>query len=321
MNGAEPPAGPRPTPIVGLLAASDADARACAAALSQCGGSVRRIDLRGMRSPALELQPVDALIVCGAVHDDGGNDADGANSGAADGAYGGAVHDADCGDGGVSAARGSDGAGGDADSASAPGEGVGASDARSADEAHALALIRAALDDDMPILAVGVGMLALNAALGGKPPKPAHAHAAIRAASGGNAANDSGGNGDGDSNGGSDNGGNGDDSGVGASARHQIYIAPGSRLAAVVGSGGFVSVNSRHARAVSEAQKSPRLIASAYALDDGVIEALESPRHRWVIGVQFQPERRMELPPHFHRLFQSLAERAAERMAPRDCGQ
>ena len=54
------------------------------------------------------------------------------------------------------------------------------------------------------------------------------------------------------------------------------------------------------------------LMASAYALEDGVIEALESPGHRWIIGVQFQPERRMEIPPHFDRLFQSLVERADE---------
>ena len=98
------------------------------------------------------------------------------------------------------------------------------------------------------------------------------------------------------------------------SAFHHIYIAPGSRLAAVVGSGGFVRVNSRHGRGIREAQKSPWLLASAYSLEDGVIEALESSRHRWVIGVQFQPERRMEVPPHFDRLFQSLLERAVERM-------
>ncbi|CAI8053853.1 Putative glutamine amidotransferase PB2B2.05 [Geodia barretti] len=105
----------------------------------------------------------------------------------------------------------------------------------------------------------------------------------------------------------------GEDGGV-ASAYHHIYIAPGSRLAAVVGSGGFVRVNSRHSNGIREAQKSSWLLASAYSLEDGVIEALESSRHRWIIGVQFRPERRMEVPPHFDRLFQSLLERAAERM-------
>ena len=96
---------------------------------------------------------------------------------------------------------------------------------------------------------------------------------------------------------------------------HHIYISPGSKLAAVVGSGGFVRVNSLHCRGIREAQKSPYLLASAYSLEDGLIEALESVNHRWVIAVQFSPQRRMEIPPHFDRLFQSLAERAAERLA------
>lgn len=146
----------------------------------------------------------------------------------------------------------------------------------------AIELVRAALDDDMPIYSLGEGMHLLNAAFGGKPAEAVAEHS-----------------------------GAGDD---GESAFHHIYIAPGSRLAAVVGSGGFVRVNSRHSRGIREAQKSQWLLASAYSLEDGVIEALESSRHRWVIGVQFRPERRMEMPPHFDRLFQSLLERAMERM-------
>lgn len=145
-------------------------------------------------------------------------------------------------------------------------------------------LLRAALADDMPVLAIDGGMRALNIALGGKAAvavdAPAHPQPP-------------------------------DDEG--ASAYHHIYIAPGSRLAAVVGSGGFVRVNSRHALGLREAHKAGALLASAYSLEDGVIEAVESPRHRWVFGTQFRPERALELPPHFQRLFQSLTERAAER--------
>ena len=148
----------------------------------------------------------------------------------------------------------------------------------------AVALLRAALDDDMPVYAVGDGLHILNTAFGGKPAKAVQEHDEIA---------------EGDS---------------AAAAYHRIYIAPGSRLAAVVGSGGFVRVNSRHHVGIREAQKSPLLLASAYSLEDGIIEALESSRHRWVIGVQFRPERRMEVPPHFDRLFQSLMERAIERM-------
>ncbi len=145
-------------------------------------------------------------------------------------------------------------------------------------------LMRAALDADMPVYAIGRGFQVLNVALGGSVAEVAEDHH-------------------------SDN-----DDGEERSKYHHIYISPGSKLAAVVGSGGFVRANSRHRYGAREAQKSGLLLASAYGRDDGVIEALESPRHRWVIGVQFRPELRLEIPPHFDRLMQSLVERAAERL-------
>ena len=149
-----------------------------------------------------------------------------------------------------------------------------------------LSIARAALDGDMPIYGICRGMQLLNVAMGGKLVQHVDDHLGE---------------------------GNPDDGFE--PTYHHIYISPGSKLAAVVGSGGTVRVNSYHHQAVREAQKSPHLLASAYSLEDGLIEALESPAHRWVIAVQFHPERRMELPPHFDRLFQSLAERAAERLA------
>lgn len=149
-----------------------------------------------------------------------------------------------------------------------------------------ISLVRAALDADLPIYGVGRGMHVLNVALGGRLLQSVDGHYP--------APNEN------------------EDS---KPAYHHIYISPGSKLAAVVGSGGFVRVNSRHRSGMREAQKSPYLLASAYSLEDGLIEALESANHRWVIAVQFSPQRRMENPPHFERLFQSLAERAAERLA------
>ena len=143
-------------------------------------------------------------------------------------------------------------------------------------------LLKAALNVDIPIYAICRGMQVLNVALGGKIIQRVDGHGAY------------------------------EEGGEELSQYHRIYISPGSKLAAVVGSGGFVRVNSRHHQAIKEPQKSPALLASAYSLEDGYIEALESPAHRWVIGVQFSPERRMEVPPHFQRLFQSLVERAAE---------
>ncbi len=151
------------------------------------------------------------------------------------------------------------------------------------DEEHpyAVELVAAARGAGLPVLCIGSGMQALNTASGGSTVDlPGHGPADEQ-----------------------------------VSSYHRIYIAPGSRLAAIVGSGGFVRVNSRHRGGLKEAQKSPALMASAYSLEDGVIEGLESPDHRWIIGVQFHPERRLELPPHFGRLFDSLVEQSR---GPRD---
>ena len=156
---------------------------------------------------------------------------------------------------------------------------AGDPDARARDAVE-MPLLKAALDSDTPVLGVCRGMQALNVTLGGSLVEELDEHASSWR------------------------------DGEEASSYHRIYIAPGSKLAAIVGSGGFVRVNSRHHQGVREAQKSPLLLASAYSLDDGVIEALESPEHGWVIGVQFHPERRLEVPPHFDRLFQGLVERA-----------
>lgn len=143
-----------------------------------------------------------------------------------------------------------------------------------------LPTIKVALERDLPLLTVGNGMHILNQWFGGDIGNEVHNHEAIMR------------------------------EGNDVSAYHRIYISPGSKLAAVVGSGGFVRVNSRHKRGIRDIHKSPLLLASAYSVEDGVIEALESPNHDWVIGVQFQPERRLEMPPHFDRLFKSLVERA-----------
>ena len=147
-----------------------------------------------------------------------------------------------------------------------------------------LSLMRAALDADMPVYAIGRGFQVLNIAQGGSIAELSDGHAPVE---------------------------EGDDE---KSAFHHIYISPGSKLAAVVGSGGFVRVNSRHRYGIREAQKAGLLMASAYCMDDGVIEALEVTRNRWVIGVQFRPELRLEIPPHFDRLMQSLMDRAEERL-------
>lgn len=135
-------------------------------------------------------------------------------------------------------------------------------------------LLAAALARDLPLLATGSGMHALNAAFGGSPACEIGNHDLTE--------------------------------------RHQIYLSPGSKVAAIIGSAGMFRVNSRHRRGLREPQRAARLMSIAYHLDDGIIEGLESKEHGWVIGVQFLPERGDELPAAFSNLFLGLVERAGE---------
>ena len=98
------------------------------------------------------------------------------------------------------------------------------------------------------------------------------------------------------------------------SGYHQIFVAPGAKAAAVIGMAGIFRVNSRHHQGLTEAQRAPRLMTTAYSVEDGLVEGLESPEHSWVIGLQCHPERLEEVPRLFSNLFAGLHERA-ERFA------
>ena len=145
-----------------------------------------------------------------------------------------------------------------------------------------LELLGYALEHDMPVLAICRGMQLLNVAFGGKLLQHIPGHKAELK------------------------------DGRWVPAHHSIYLSPGSKLAAILGMGGFFRVNSLHHQGLREAQKSPRLIASAYSLDDSIIEGLESPEHSWVVGVQCRPEREEEVPKAFANLFVAFAERAED---------
>ena len=143
-----------------------------------------------------------------------------------------------------------------------------------------LTMLKAALELDMPVLAICRGMQLLNVAFGGKLVQDLSGHRV-------------------------DN-----QRGAWAATYHQVYISLGSKLAAILGSGGFVRVNSLHHQGVGEPQKASSLMASAYSIEDGLIEALESPKHDWVIGVQWHNEIEEKMPKNFGNLFQALIERA-----------
>lgn len=143
-----------------------------------------------------------------------------------------------------------------------------------------LRILQYALDLDMPVLAICRGMQLMNVAFGGKliQDLPNHRSEKIK------------------------------DKWVPAS--HNIYIAPGAKTAPVIGMAGFFKVNSLHHQGLKEAQRAPRLMTTAYEVEDGLIEGLESPEHSWVIGLQCHPERQDEVPKMFNNLFLGLHERA-----------
>ena len=136
-----------------------------------------------------------------------------------------------------------------------------------------MALFRYAVQEDMPTLGICRGMQLINVAMGGRliQDLPGHTLPEFE------------------------------------SAVHQVYVSPGSRLGAIIGAGAVYRTNSRHHQGLKEAQRAPCLMASAYHPEDGIVEALESPEHPWLVGVQCHPEREDEVPKSFRKLFDWLA--------------
>lgn len=155
----------------------------------------------------------------------------------------------------------------------------GIDDARDALE---LGVIRAALARDLPVFAICRGHQALNVALGG--PLLQHIE------------------GDGHS----------ADETTGESRFHDITIAPGSKLYALLGHE-RMPANSRHHQAVTQDGVAPGLVPTAWS-PDGLVEGLESRGHRWVVGVQWHPERE-EVMDAFRPLFADFVAAARAQMA------
>ncbi len=101
-------------------------------------------------------------------------------------------------------------------------------------------------------------------------------------------------------------------------AIHDIEVAPGSRLREILG-GDRLGVNTFHHQAI--AAPAPGLDVTARSTERqgaGVIEAVESPGHRFVVGVQWHPERMWKKSEANARLFAALVD--AARSAPRRRG-
>lgn len=151
-------------------------------------------------------------------------------------------------------------------------------------ERFELALARAALQRGTPILAICLGIQTLNVAAGGT----LHQHLP-------------------------------DAVGTlvehlarGQADAHLVTLTPGSRLARLVGAT-RLTVNSTHHQAVD--RLGAGLTAVGRCTQDGVIEAVESPDpDRFVVGVQWHPERLTDRAPHLA-LFRGLVAAAAKRLS------
>jgi putative glutamine amidotransferase len=142
-----------------------------------------------------------------------------------------------------------------------------------------LALVREALRRDIPILAICRGIQVLNVATGGTliQDLPSGIAGAER-----------------------------HDRPEPRSGRvHEIGIEKGTRLLGILGATN-VSVNSFHHQAVSRVGTG--FVVSARCDEDGVIEGIEMPDRRFVVGVQWHPETFWDHPDSFQSLFDAQAD-------------
>ncbi len=91
---------------------------------------------------------------------------------------------------------------------------------------------------------------------------------------------------------------------------HLVDIVEGTRLREILGRG-TVSVNSFHHQAI--ATLGDGLVVSARSSGDQLVEGVEMPRRRFVLGVQWHPESFWNLPDGFQPLFKALGAAATER--------
>jgi len=87
-------------------------------------------------------------------------------------------------------------------------------------------------------------------------------------------------------------------------AAHSVDIEPGSRLAQIVGAT-TLQVNSRHHQAAGRVGAGLKVTARS---TDGVIEGLENPDRSFVVGVQWHPEDRVLVSEADQNLFAAFAE-------------
>jgi putative glutamine amidotransferase len=136
-----------------------------------------------------------------------------------------------------------------------------------------LGLAHAALAVDLPILGVCRGFQVLNVALGGSLVQHVDGHRSPKD----------------------------------AVRYHQVDIAQGTLLARTLGLEGRFTVNTYHHQAVTSERLAPNLQPSAATIDGpALLEGIEAPDHRWVLAIQWHPERFYELDERHRRLFSAF---------------
>ncbi len=94
---------------------------------------------------------------------------------------------------------------------------------------------------------------------------------------------------------------------------HKVDVESDSKLSEIIGKTGEIWVNSSHHQSADVIGDGLRVVARSA---DGIIEAVEgtAPDH-YVIGVQWHPERTVELDEPSHRLFEAFISAARDRHA------
>lgn len=96
-------------------------------------------------------------------------------------------------------------------------------------------------------------------------------------------------------------------------AMHEVVVRPHSLLRAATATD-RLGVNTFHHQAIRDLAS--LLIPTGWAVRDGapdLVEAVEAPSRRFLVGVQWHPERMWKRHPACHRLFQALVEAASRR--------
>jgi gamma-glutamyl-gamma-aminobutyrate hydrolase PuuD len=145
----------------------------------------------------------------------------------------------------------------------------------------------AALKADIPVLGVGWGMHALNVALGGKPPVRLVDSIVVGQRPGRRGR-------------------------ILELGKMRTFLTLGGKVAATIGAGGPVATPGPGEFAIREAEKASGLMASAYDIETGAIEAIEMPGYHWIIGVAWPLHRLDLLPARFDNIVASFVERSTD---------